>query len=101
MANICDIHKDTLGKAIKDFTDFSAETFDLTGKSNPQYRRYENWGKFLKNKYGGKLVTDPQGNTWIEIALKKELGKMPIEAFGMLPLIPAFPSPIKKKDERK
>lgn len=58
------------------------ETFDLTGKSNPQYRRYENWGKFLKNKYGGKEVVDPQGNSWIEIDLKPEYKKMPIEAFG-------------------
>lgn len=62
------------------------ETFDLTGKSNPQYRRYEQWGKFLKNKYGGKVVTDPQGNSWVEIDLKKEMGKLPIEAFGVAPL---------------
>lgn len=56
---------------------------DLTGKSNPQYRRYENWGKFLKNKYGAKLVTDPQGNTWYEIDLKPEYKKLPVEAFGL------------------
>lgn len=58
-----------------------AETFDLTGKSNPQYRRYSNWGKFLKNKLGGKEVTDPQGNTWIEANIKGEKKKA-IPAFG-------------------
>lgn len=63
---------------------YGAETFDLTGKSNPQYKRYENWGKFLKNKFGGKQVTDPQGNTWYEIDLKPEYKKMPIEAFALL-----------------
>lgn len=60
-----------------------SETFDLTGKSNPQYRRYSDWGKFLKNKFGGKEVIDPQGNSWMEIDLKKEQGKLPVPAFGM------------------
>ncbi len=63
-----------------------AETFNLTGKSNPQYKRYEQWGKWLKNKFGGKTVTDPQGNTWVEIDLKPEYKKMPIEAFGLAPI---------------
>jgi hypothetical protein len=63
------------------------ETFDLTGKSNPQYRRYTDWGKFLKNKYGGKEITDPQGNTWIEVDLRKEMGRLPIEAFGVAPFL--------------
>jgi len=58
------------------------ETFDLTGKSNPQYRRYQDWGKFLKNKYGGKEITDAQGNTWIEIDLKPDYKTLPIQAFG-------------------
>jgi hypothetical protein len=72
---------------IKDTPDALKETFDLTGRSNPQSRRYQDWGKFLKNKFGGKEVTDPQGNTWMEIDLKKEHGKMPVEAFGLVPLI--------------
>lgn len=58
------------------------ETFDLTGKSNPQYSRYDKWGKFLKNKYGGKEVTDPQGNSWVEIDLTRALANSPVEAFG-------------------
>lgn len=60
-----------------------SETFDLTGKSNPQYRRYENWGKFLKNKYGGKEIIDPQGNKWMEIDIKPEYKTKAIEAFGI------------------
>lgn len=71
------------------------ETFDLTGKSNPQYRRYENWGKFLKNKFGGKEVVDPQGNSWVEIDIKPEYKKLPVEAFGFI----ALPTP-QKKDEK-
>lgn len=76
-----DMSPEELQKAIKEEISLDAETFDLTGKSNPQYRRYENWGKFLKNKYGAELVTDKQGNTWYEIDLKPEYGKMPVEAF--------------------
>lgn len=83
MPNICSKHAETLGKYIKG----SSETFDLTGKSNPQYRRYSDWGKFLKNKFGGKEVVDPQGNSWMEIDLKKEMGRLPIEAFGAIPFL--------------
>lgn len=67
------------------------ETFDLTGKSNPQYRRYENWGKFMKNNYNGYPYTDPQGNTWMKADRPANYKKgMPIEAFGMaaLPFLP-------------
>lgn len=64
-----------------------SETFDLTGKSNPQYRRYQDWGKFLKNRFGGKEVIDPQGNSWIEIDLKPEYKRIPIEAFGIGALV--------------
>jgi len=62
----------------------SKETFDLTGKSNPQAKRYEKWGKFLKNKYGGKEATDSQGNSWIEIDLTKQHAIDPVEAFGFV-----------------
>ena len=79
-------------KKLDEFLSQSKETFDLTGKSNPQYRRYEQWGKFLKNKYGGKEVIDPQGNTWVEIDLTKDMARMPIEAFALAPLM-------MKKDE--
>lgn len=77
--SLADIQK----QASKETIERLKETFDLTGKSNPQYRRYENWGKFLKNKYGGKEVVDPQGNKWVEIDLKPEYKRMPVEAFGV------------------
>lgn len=79
--------KDTLDELAEQFGGRVEETFDLTGKSNPQYRRYEQWGKFLKNKYGGKTVTDPQGNSWVEIDLTKAMGRLPIEAFGAIPFL--------------
>ena len=88
MSNICSKYSETLGKYFKENLANSnlAETFDLTGKSNPQYRRYSDWGKFLKHKYGGKEVTDPQGNSWVEIDLKPEYKRMPVEAFGIVPI---------------
>lgn len=92
MANICDIHKNTLGKAIKDFTDFSAETFDISGKvdtNNPIYKFYEkDLGRYLTSKYGAKTVVDKQGVKWYEVDVKKDWAKLPVEAFGVLPLIP-------------
>lgn len=82
---LLDKYGDNYARAAKEVNDAftgRSETFDLTGKSNPQYRRYEQWGKFLKNKYGGKEVVDPQGNKWVEIDLNKDMGKLPVEAFG-------------------
>lgn len=75
--NIIDLPRNEFEKLVN-----YSETFDLTDKSNPQYRRYQDWGKFLKNKFGGKEVVDPQGNSWMEIDLKKEMGKEAIPAFG-------------------
>lgn len=39
--------------------------------------------KYLKNKLGAKTITDKQGVTWNEVPIKKEWGKMPIEALGL------------------
>ena len=76
------------------------ETFDISGKvdtNNPIYKFYEKEvQKYLRNKYGGTVITDPQGVTWVEIPIKKEMAKMPIEAFGAFPLGYAFG---KKKEE--
>lgn len=64
----------------------SIESFDISGKvdtSNPIYKFYEkDVQKYLTNKYGGKRVKDAQGVEWIEIDVKPEQAKMPIEAFG-------------------
>lgn len=67
--------------------DREAETFDISGKvdtENPIYRFYEKTvRKYLTNKYGAKEVTDPQGVKWMEIDIKPEMGRLPIEAFGI------------------
>lgn len=63
------------------------ETFDISGKvdtTHGVYRRYEKLiGPYLKSKYGGKVITDPQGVKWVEIDIKPEMKKLPIEAFGV------------------
>jgi hypothetical protein len=68
-----------------------SETFDISGKidkEDPIYKFYEkDVAKYLKNKYGAKLVTDPQGVTWMEVDIKPEYGKSPVEAFSFIPLL--------------
>lgn len=63
------------------------ETFDISGKAdqnNPIYKFYEKEvGKYLKNKYGATRVIDDQGVEWWQVAIKPELGKAPVEAFGV------------------
>jgi len=64
-----------------------SETFDVSGKvdkENPIYKFYESEvPKYIKNKYGAKLITDPQGVSWWELDIKPEHGTNPIEAFGI------------------
>ena len=74
----------------KDFlnnVDHLKETFDISGKvdtENPIYKFYEKTvQKYLTNKYGGKVITDPQGVKWVEVDIKPEMKKLPIEAFGV------------------
>lgn len=68
------------------------ETFDISGKvdtENPIYKFYDKTvAKYLTNKYGGKIITDPQGVKWVEIDVKPEYKKLPVEAFGIAGLIP-------------
>jgi len=63
------------------------ETFDISGKvdtENPIFKFYEKTvAKYLTNKYGGKVVTDPQGVKWVEIDVKPEYKGLPVEAFGL------------------
>ncbi len=63
------------------------EQFDISGKvdtENPIYKFYEKEvGKYLKNKYDAKVVTDPQGVKWYELNLKPEHKSAPVEAFGV------------------
>ncbi len=63
------------------------ETFDISGKvdtSSPIYKFYEKEvGRYLAKKYGGKRVKDAQGVEWWEVEVKPEMGKGPVEAFGI------------------
>jgi len=63
----------------------TAEQFDISGKvdtENPIYKFYEKEvGKYLKNKYGAELITDPQGVNWWQVDVKKDYAKLPVEAF--------------------
>lgn len=62
------------------------EEFDISGKvdtENPIYKFYEKEvGKYLKNKYGAQLITDPQGVKWWEVNVGEEQKGLPVEAFG-------------------
>lgn len=62
------------------------EEFDIGGKTdtnNPIYKFYENTlGKYLKNKYNAKLITDDRGVNWRQVDLKPEHATNPVEAFG-------------------
>ncbi len=62
----------------------------ISGKvdtNNPIYRFYEkDVAKYL-NKFGGKRVVDDKGVSWIEIPITKEQGNLPVEAFGIVPVL--------------
>lgn len=79
------------------------ESFDISGKvdtNNPIYKFYEkDVGKYLKNKYNAQLVTDEQGVKWWEVPVKKEHASMPVEAFGVIPVVGAGAAASKKQDK--
>jgi hypothetical protein len=69
------------------------EQFDISGKidtSNPIYKFYQKDVQQYLKRFGGKAVTDKKGVTWIEVPIKKEWGKQPVEAFGKISLNPLF-----------
>jgi hypothetical protein len=66
------------------------ETFDISGKvdtNNPIYKFYEKEVQKYLNKFGGKRVVDENGVSWIEVPIKKEWAKIPVEAFAFAPLM--------------
>lgn len=81
-----------------------SEAFSISPKidtNNPIYRFYEkDLGRYLKNNYGAKLVTDAQGVTWYEIDIKPEMGEFPVMAFR-IKKNPKFDSGNKMEDLRK
>ena len=71
----------------KDYLDDYSETFDISGKvdtSNPIYKFYEKDVQKYLSKFGGKRIVDDKGVSWIEVPIKKEWAKMPVEAFAVI-----------------
>ena len=80
------------------------ETFDISGKvntNNPIYKFYEKEVQKYLKKFGGTPVVDDKGVSWIEVPIKKEQAKMPVEAFGVLPVGAAALGGEKSKDTKK
>jgi len=84
-----DIKRPTLGdiEYILDMVPENVERFDISGKldkSNPIYRFYEKDVQKYLSKFGGKLITDDKGVSWVEVPIKKEWAKLPVEAFALI-----------------
>lgn len=66
-----------------------AENFSISTKldtNNPIYRFYEkDLGRYLKNNYGAKPVTDDKGVTWMEVNVDPAYADMPVPAFNEKP----------------
>lgn len=79
------------------------ESFSLSDgidKENPIYKFYEKEvGRYLNSKYKAQRIKDAQGVEWYQIDVKPEQGKLPIEAFGVLPAIPLIQQ--KERDKKK
>lgn len=76
--------------SIKELGEVYGETFDISGKvdtNNPIYKFYEKDLQKYLNKFGGKKVVDKNGVSWIEVPVKKEWAKMPVEAFALFPFL--------------
>ena len=67
-----------------------SEQFDISGKvdtNNPIYKFYDKEvRKYLTSKYQAKEITDDKGVNWMQVDLKPEYGKLPVEAFGIVGL---------------
>ena len=64
---------------------FDKETFDISGKvdtTHGVYMKYEDMGKWLKNRLGAKEITDTQGVKWYQVEVKPEQAKQPIIMHG-------------------
>jgi len=60
------------------------ELFQIGGahENNPIFRFYEGDVRQYLKKFGGKVVKDENGVSWVEISVPKGAGKAPVEAFG-------------------
>lgn len=85
--------------------DTATETFDISGKvdtNNPIYKFYEKEvGRYLKNKYDAKPITDENGVSWYQVDIKPSMATEPVTAFREKPeRNPKFDSGDKMKDLR-
>lgn len=66
-----------------------SEQFDISGKvdtNNPIYRFYEkDLGRYLKNNFDAKPVTDDKGVTWMEVNVDPGYADLPVPAFNKKP----------------
>jgi hypothetical protein len=83
-----DVFDNTGKKSLGELPEHNKETFDISGKvdtNNPIYKFYEKDVQKYLNKFGGKEVVDDKGVSWIEVPIKKEFAKAPVEAFKLSP----------------
>jgi len=77
-------HYDNIKKERALPSESDKETFDISGKvdtNNPIYKFYEKEvGRYLKSRYGSKMVTDNKGVTWWEVEITPEMART-VEAF--------------------
>lgn len=85
------IWADAPDKTLAELSEKYGETFDISWKvdqNNPIFKFYEKEiGRYLKNKYDAKLVTDDKGVSWMQVDLKESMG-WPVEAFRKWGIIP-------------
>ena len=61
------------------------ESFDISGKvdtTHGVYMKYEDMGKWLKNRLGAVETTDVNGNSWYQVPIKSEQAKQPVIMHG-------------------
>lgn len=99
---VWDKYKDPMSDSARVNMGGRTETFDISGKidtSNPIYKFYEkDLGKYLTNKYGATRITDPQGVSWYEVNVPKEMAKQPVTAFKKK-IFPAISGPKASPEE--
>lgn len=72
-------------EARRKFLEDSSESFDISGKvdsNNPIYKFYEKEiGRYLRNRYDAKRITDAQGVEWWEVTVDPAVADEPVNVF--------------------
>lgn len=66
------------------------EEQDIRDQLSPDQQRVYDFydrdiAKFLRNKYGASPITDENGVSWNQVNVTPNMGKIPIEAYGLIP----------------